>query len=57
MSIIKMVDNQINSTSIFIEIEVPPKEIRNTVSDVTRVSEWSPECAQVICKKPPSDLS
>ena len=55
MSIIKMVDNQINSTSIFIEIEVPPKEIRNTVSDVTSVSEWSPECIQVIWKKPPSD--
>ena len=50
-----MVKNQINSTSISIEIEVPPKEIWNAVSDVTRVSEWSPECVQVIWKKPPSD--
>ena len=55
LPITTMVKNQINSTSISIEIEVPPKEIWNAVSDVTRVPEWSPECFQVIWKKPPSD--
>ncbi len=50
-----MADNQINSTSISIEIEVPPKEVWNAVSDVTRVPEWSPECVRVIWKEPPPD--
>ena len=50
-----MVNNQKKSTSISIEIEVPPQEIWNAVSDVTRVPEWSPECRHVTWKKPPSD--